>query len=110
MLWFVGMVKEMKLKEGKKYDVEFEWGTLKGAYYAGWCESLLGYRCDHCGRTLENGHIFKEPSTAETSYEDCEEGAYRSSYFLGKTCVRKVNITEVKDTIEHESRAEQKGE
>lgn len=79
------------LKVGKRYDLTFKWGYLDKLFYDGLCDSLSGRQCDCCGKSLENGHVFKETNDF-VSYEDCTNGDFTNQYFIGTTCIKKLGI------------------
>ena len=82
---------KIKLEEGKKYNITFSWGTVK-AFYSGECDSFNGQECSCCDRTLEKGLLFKIPSTENTTYAECENGAYSEYLPVGSTCIKKLDI------------------
>lgn len=81
----------MKLVEGKKYIINFPWGTIE-AFYDGKCDSLQGQQCSCCDRKCKKGHLFKVPSTDNTTFEECRNGAYREYVPIGNTCIKKLDI------------------
>lgn len=89
--WVVNM---LQLSEGKKYNVTFNWGTYKGIYYNGYCNSLNGQECYCCNHPKNAGHLFKVPSNDNTTYEECEEGQFKEQVVIGNICIKKLEITE----------------
>lgn len=79
------------LKKGKRYNLTFKWGDLEKVFYDGLCDSLCGRTCECCGKSLENGHVFKEVNDF-VSYEDCVNGDFLNQYFIGTTCIKKIII------------------
>ena len=84
-------VNGMKLVKGKKYTINFKWGTVK-AFYDGECDSLQAQQCSCCDRECENGHLFKIPSTDNTTFEECRNGACSEYLPIGNTCIKKLDI------------------
>ena len=80
----------MKLIEGQKYTLTFEWGTVT-CYYAGYFKDS-NFTCDHCYRELWSVHEFLEPTNNDISYKDCCEGKYNTVIHLGTTCIKKMKI------------------
>ena len=85
----------MKLIEGKKYNLTFKWGEVKGVFYMGFCDNFCGQTCDCCNKELEQGYLFHITNKNGT-YQDCLNGKYTEQIKLGTTCINKVEITEYK--------------
>ena len=84
----------MKLIEGNKYTIKFEWGTVQ-AFYDGKCDSLNGQECSCCDKECEKGYLFKIPTTNSTTFEECRNGAYSEQLPVGNICIKKLDIKEV---------------
>lgn len=81
----------MKLIQGNKYTINFEWGSVQ-AFYAGSCDSLNGQRCSCCDKECNRGHIFYVPTNDNTTYSECEGGSYTDYLPVGNTCIKALDI------------------
>jgi hypothetical protein len=70
-------------------------GGTVNAFYDGVCDSFNGQECSCCDRECERGHLFKVPSTDNTTFEECCNGAYSEYLPVGNTCIKKLDIIEV---------------